>query len=126
MSSEDLLLMGAALIIAINRLYSHTGLRSIRLAYAAVQGINLSACLVLFFWKLEDIEPRLDAAIRLFLLAFVTWHMALNYRSNLRRARERQAAEVPGEAAPQLEEGGSVVSLAAGESPMISDDRQDL
>ena len=88
MESEDILLLGVALIVVLNRLYSRTGLRRQRVAYAAVQGINLGTCVVLFVYQLEGIDPRLDAGIRLFLSAFVTWHIAKNFISHGKRVRE--------------------------------------
>ena len=42
MASEDMLLLGVALIIVVNRLWAHTGLRSYRLAYALVQTASTS------------------------------------------------------------------------------------
>ena len=118
-----MLLLGVALIIVVNRLWAHTGLRSYRLAYALVQAINLSACVVLFVTRLEGIDSRLDAAIRLFLIAFVAWHVALNYIANGRRAREREqqrgdAVGSDGGALPT----GSVDTVG----PVLSDDGEDL
>ena len=93
MSSEDLLLLGVALIVAFNRLYAHTALVRVRAAYACVQGINLAACVFLFVERLDGISPRLDAGIRLFLSAFVTWHIATNYVAHGKRVREAQHQE---------------------------------
>ncbi len=88
MSSEDFLLLGVALIVVLNRLYSRTGLRHQRAAYATVQAINLGACIVLFVQHLDGVDPRLDAGIRLFLSAFVTWHIAQNFIAHGKRVRE--------------------------------------
>jgi hypothetical protein len=99
LSSEDFLILGVALIVVLNRLYAKTGLRRHRAAYATVQAINLGACIVLFVKHLEGVDPRLDAGIRLFLSAFVTWHIAQNFISHgkrlreLERERRRAAAE---------------------------------
>ena len=90
MSSEDMLLLGVALIVVLNRLYSRTGLREQRAAYAAVQAVNLGACIILFVHRLEGVDPRLDAGIRLFLSAFVTWHIAQNFVAHGKRVRERE------------------------------------
>jgi len=126
LASEDILLLGVALIIGLNRLYAHTALRSFRLAYAAIQGINLFTCILLFVCRLEDIDPRLDAAVRLFLIAFVTWHMALNYRANGRLAHARAADERSEEDDDELQGGATGVDVRAGDSVVLSDDGEDL
>jgi len=131
LESEDIVLLGVALIIVVNRLWAHTALRSIRPAYAAVQGINLVSCLLLFVWKIEGIAPRLDAAIRLFLTGFVAWHMTLNYRNHAKRmlARAHQQQAAAGEPSAQtdvLEGGAGPVSPGSGAGSVLGDDGQDL
>jgi multisubunit Na+/H+ antiporter MnhF subunit len=118
-----MLLLGVALIIVVNRLWAQTGLRSSRLAYALVQAINLSACVVLFVARLEGIDSTLDAAIRLFLLAFVAWHVALNYIANGRRAREREQQR----SAALASGGGALpVDVVANAGAVLGDDGEDL
>ncbi|MBJ96199.1 MAG: hypothetical protein CMP23_17190 [Rickettsiales bacterium] len=114
MSAEDALILGVAVIIVINRLYAHTGLRGIRQAYAAVQVMNLAACLVLFFARLDGLDARLDAGVRLFLIAFVTWHIARNYVAHARRTQARQAV------AREAQAGGDSEAEAPPREPPLS------
>ena len=119
MSPEDFLLLGVALLIVLNRLYSSTSLRHWRAAYAVVQGVNLAACVVLFVQRLEGIDPRLDAGIRLFLTAFVTWHIALNFIANGKRVREQQREQRREEAAEEASQ--DLAEIAAKDSSEDSD-----
>ena len=119
MSPEDFLLLGVALLIVLNRLYSSTSLRHWRAAYAVVQGVNLAACVVLFVQRLEGIDPRLDAGIRLFLTAFVTWHIALNFIANGKRVREQQREQRREEAAEEAAQ--DLAEIAANDSSEDSD-----
>ena len=119
MASEDVLLLGVALIVVLNRLYSHTGLRHVRLAYAGVQALNVAACIYLYVERIAGIAPRLDAGIRLFLIGFVTWHVASNFIAHgkrVRDARRNGAAAALEEEDPLDGEKGLVAGLPEDDS----------
>lgn len=109
MSAEDILILGVAGIIAINRAFTGTGLRRSAVAFAATQVLNIAACVGLYFLRLDDFPRQLDAAVRLFLTGIVTWHMVLNYQTrqgwlqNYRR-EARQNDEGLAAPTPELDE----------------------
>ena len=78
MNLEDGLIIGVALVIGLNRAFVGTALKRSRAAYVFVQAFDVGACFALFFARLFP-DPRLDYAIRVFLMLFVAWHMVQNY-----------------------------------------------
>ncbi len=100
MQPEDILLLGVAGVVAINRGFSGTALRESNAAYVVVQAINVAACVGLFFFHLDGYPARLDFWIRAFLTLFVGWQMVNNNQTRValrrralddeRRRRERQ------------------------------------
>ena len=93
MEPEDILLLGVAGVIALNRGFSGTGLRGSNAAYIAIQAVNLIACVGVFLFRLEGYPGSLDFWIRTFLTLFVGWQMVNNnqIRVVLRRARLDEA-----------------------------------
>ena len=87
MNQDDLLILGTAAVIALNRLYSDTRLVRRNEAYVGVQALNLIAAFALYFVKIEGFGARLDHVVRLFLLGVVAFHMVHNHMA-------RQAAEL--------------------------------
>jgi len=103
--AEHLLLIVASLIVA-NRAFDSTGLRLSRAAYVTVQALNLVAVVGIFISRLDIVSPKLDFAVRTFLMLFVGWHMVRNnesrrlaLRAQLEEQRSREeriaAAEAP-------------------------------
>lgn len=84
---EDVLILLVAGVVALNRGFSSTGLKSSQAAYVVIQIINLAACVLLFFFRLEDWPENFDFWIRTFLTLFVGWQMVNNnqVRVELRR-----------------------------------------
>lgn len=84
---EDVLILLVAGVVALNRGFSSTGLKSSRAAYVVIQLANLAACGLLFFFRLEDWPENFDFWIRTFLTLFVGWQMVNNnqVRVELRR-----------------------------------------
>ncbi len=109
------LLLGVASLIVANRAFDSTGLRLSRAAYATVQVLNLLAVVGIFVSRLDIVSPKLDFAVRTFLMLFVGWHMVRNnesrrlaLRAQLDEQRSRDertaAAEVlPAESPPGSE-----------------------
>ena len=95
MGLEDGLIVGVALVIALNRVFLGTGLVRSRPAYVFVQAFDVGACIALWFAHIFP-EPRLDLAVRGFLMLFVAWHMVQNSaaRVALRRPTTREADEL--------------------------------
>ena len=112
MQPEDILLLGVAAVVALNRGFSGTGLRDSTTAYVIVQIIDLMACAALFFFRMEGFPPQLDFWVRTFLTLFVGWQMVNNNQLRVtrrrrdqievRRARERERllAEIHAQADP--------------------------
>ncbi len=86
MGFEDGLLIGVALVIALNRLFVGTRLLRSRPAYVFVQAFNVGAVVALYFARLFP-DFRLDYAVRGFLMLFVAWHMVQNF--SMRAAVQR-------------------------------------
>ncbi len=78
MGFEDGLLIGVALVIALNRMFVGTRLVKSRAAYVFVQAFDVGAVVALFFARLFP-DFRLDYAVRGFLMLFVAWHMVQNF-----------------------------------------------
>ncbi len=95
MGFEDGLLIGVALVIALNRLFVGTRLLRSRAAYVFVQAFNVGAVVALFFARLFP-DIRLDYAVRGFLMLFVAWHMVQNFtmRAAVRRATSDEDLEL--------------------------------
>ena len=102
MAPEDALILGVALIIVLNRVFTSTSLKLLRPAYAGIQVFNLVTMAVLLRFRLEGYPPKLELSIRVFLMFFVAWHMvlanqsrarALRLRVDERRERERMGEE---------------------------------
>lgn len=109
---EDLLILGVALIIVLNRGFTATGLKLLRSAYVALQLINFSTMILLFQFRLEGYPGKLDRAIRVFLMFFVAWQMvqanqsrAAALRSGIEEEREKERkAQERADRMAQLEE----------------------
>ncbi|MCO4770556.1 MAG: hypothetical protein KDA24_11050 [Deltaproteobacteria bacterium] len=95
MEFEDGLIIGVALVIGLNRAFIGTALKRSRAAYVFIQAFDVGACFALFFARVFP-DPRLDYAIRVFLMLFVAWHMVQNYimRAALRAPTPREAEEL--------------------------------
>ncbi len=95
MQFEDGLIIGVALVIGLNRAFIGTGLKHSRAAYVFVQAFDVGACFALFFATIFP-DPRLDYAIRVFLMLFVAWHMVQNSiaRSALRAPTSAEQEEL--------------------------------
>lgn len=78
MELEDGLLIGVALVIALNRIFVGSRLVHSRPAYVFVQAFDVGAVVALFFARLF-LDFRLDYAVRGFLMLFVAWHMVQNF-----------------------------------------------
>ncbi len=89
LAPEDVLLLGIALIIVLNRVYTSTALRLNRPAYVVMQVVNLSAVVSLFFFRLEGFPGKLDRSVRVFLMFFVAFHMVLASQSRAKALRSR-------------------------------------
>ncbi len=85
---EDALILGVALIIVLNRAFTSTALKLRRPAYVAVQSFNLVTMAVLLQFRLDGYPPKLDHAIRVFLMFFVAWHMVLANQSRAAALRK--------------------------------------
>ncbi len=92
MQPEDILLLGVAGVVALNRGFSGTGLRESNAAYVLIQAVNVAAAVSLYFFHLEGFPAQLDFWVRAFLTLFVGWQMVNNnqVRVALRRARSDQ------------------------------------
>ena len=100
MQSEDFLLIGTALVVVCNRAFTATNLALSRPAYVVLQVVNLSAVVALSVFRLEGYPPKLDLAVRVFLMLFVAWHMVtasqgrtkarLDARDESRRVEDKQ------------------------------------
>lgn len=109
---EDLLILGVALIIVLNRSFTATGLKLFRSAYVGLQVINFTTMILLFQFRLDGFPARLDRAIRVFLMFFVAWQMvqanqsrALALRAGIEENREKdRKAQERAERMAQLEE----------------------
>ncbi len=88
LASEHLILLVAAVII-VNRGFDSTGLKLNRAAYVVVQAFDFAMVVVLFTARLSELQGKADITIRLFLMAFVCWHMVRNNQSRTRALRER-------------------------------------
>ncbi len=95
MGFEDGLLIGVALVIALNRAFVGTRLLKSRAAYVFVQAFNVGAVIALFFARLFP-DVRLDYAVRGFLMLFVAWHMVQNFtmRAAVRRPTSDEDEEL--------------------------------
>jgi hypothetical protein len=95
MGFEDGLLIGVALVIALNRLFVGTRLLRSRAAYVFVQAFNVGAVIALYFARLFP-DFRLDYAVRGFLMLFVAWHMVQNFtmRAAIRRPTSAEDEEL--------------------------------
>lgn len=93
MQPEDILLLGVAGVVALNRGFSGTGLRDSNGAYVIIQTINIAACVGMFVFRLDGYPAQLDFWVRTFLTLFVGWQMVNNNRIRvaLRRGRHEQA-----------------------------------
>ena len=74
---EDLMILGVALIIVLNRAFVSTPLKLRRPAYVVIQLFNLATMGVLLSVRLEGYPPKLEGSVRVFLMFFVAWHMVL-------------------------------------------------
>lgn len=96
MAPEHLIFL-VAVIIVVHRAFEATGLKLSRAAYAGTQALSVAALLVVFASRIEELPPRGDYTVRLFLMGFVGWHMVqANHARNraLRKAAdERREAE---------------------------------
>jgi ABC-type uncharacterized transport system permease subunit len=95
MGLEDGLLIGVALVIALNRMFVGTRLLESRAAYVFVQAFNVGAAVALFFARLFP-DFRLDYAVRGFLMLFVAWHMVQNFvmRAAIRRPTDEETSQL--------------------------------
>ncbi len=89
LAPEDILLLGIAVIIVLNRTYTSTGLRLNRPAYVVMQVVNLSAVVSLFFFRLDGFPVKLDLSVRVFLMFFVAFHMVLASQSRAKALRSQ-------------------------------------
>ena len=89
MASEHLILLVAAVII-LNRGFDSTGLKLNRAAYVVTQLFDLAMVVVLFLGRLSELPIKADYTIRLFLMAFVVWHMVRNSQSRTKALRLRE------------------------------------
>jgi len=103
MEFEDGLILGVAAVIAVNKAFISTGLKHSRPLYVFVQAFDVGAVVMLFFARVFP-EPRLDYAIRVFLMLFVAWHMVLNSqtRAAIRAPTPKEQTELD-EARAELE-----------------------
>ena len=92
---EDLMILGVALIIVLNRAFVSTPLKLRRPAYVVIQLFNLATMGVLLSVRLEGYPPKLEGSVRVFLMFFVAWHMVLanQGRAQALRRRVEQARE---------------------------------
>lgn len=86
---EDALILGVALIIVLNRVFTSTSLKLRRPAYAIIQLFNLVTMVVLLNFELTGYPPKLELSIRVFLMFFVAWHMVLANQSRATALRAR-------------------------------------
>ena len=142
MNLEDGLIIGVALVIGLNRAYVGTALKRSRAAYVFVQAFDVGACFALFFARIFP-EPRLDYAIRVFLMLFVAWHMVQNYLTlnamraptpreqlELEEARKQIEAEIARERAEEEEarkasktgDGADEPTALSGSEPQAGDE----
>ncbi len=77
LQSEDVLILGAALIMVLNRTFTGTSLKLRRPAYVALQIVNLATVAALLRFRLEGYPAQLDLSVRVFLMFVVAWHMVL-------------------------------------------------
>ncbi len=125
MASEHLILLVAAVIVA-NRGFDSTGLKLNRIAYVVVQAFDFAMVVVLFMGRLSELDGKADVTIRLFLMAFVCWHMVRNNQSRSKALRDRledqreqekrKAAKAAAEAEAQNATGEDDGSTMRGES----------
>ena len=92
MEFEDGLLIGVVLVIAANRVFTDTGVKHSRAVYVFVQAFDVGACIALFFSTMFP-DPRLDYAVRGFLMLFVAFHMVKNSALRAALARAEQAPD---------------------------------
>jgi hypothetical protein len=109
--SQDIIILGVAGVIALNRGFSGTGLRDSTPAYVVIQTINVAVCLALFWFRIEGFPADLDFSVRIFLTLFVGWQMVNNNRVRVvlnhkrreaalrRRDRQRRMDAIHAEAA---------------------------
>lgn len=110
--SSDTLLFGVVIAIGVNRVFQASGARLSRLAYVAVQAVNMGFVIGLWTFRVPELVsvPRAELGIRLFLMCFVSWHMVRN--SQARTLAIRQAEEAARFVAERRER---MDSFAAGE-----------
>ncbi len=89
LAAEHLILLVAAVIV-VNRAFDSTGLKRNRHAYAVVQVFDLSMVVVLFVSRMNELPPKADFAIRVFLMLFVAWHMVRNNQARIAALRGDQ------------------------------------
>ena len=114
MASEHLILLVAAVIV-LNRGFDSTGLKSNRVAYVVTQAFDLSMVVVLFIGRLSELPIKADYTIRLFLMAFVVWHMVRNSQTRTRALRERLEARREAEERRAAREAAEEAQKATGE-----------
>ena len=88
MASEHLILIVAALIV-VNRGFDSTGLKTNVVAFVLTQLFDLAMVIVLFVGRIPELPTKADYTIRLFLMAFVAWHMVRNYQTRTGALRRR-------------------------------------
>ena len=125
MASEHLILLVAAVIV-LNRGFDSTGLKLNRIAYVLTQLFDVAMVVVLFMGRLGELPVKADYTIRLFLMAFVVWHMVRNNQSRTkalrdrledqREAEQRKAARAAAEAEAQNVTGEANGSVITGDS----------
>lgn len=89
LASEDVLILGVAFVIVLNRAFTSTALRLSRAAYVVIQLFNLSAVLALFWFRLDGFPGNLDRSVRVFLMFFVAFHMVLANQGRAKALRAR-------------------------------------
>jgi len=117
--STDMLLFGVVIAIGVNRVFQASGARLSRVAYVAVQAINMGFVIGLWTFRVPEFDsvPRAELGIRLFLMCFVAWHMVRN--SQARTVAIRQAQEAANFVAERRERMDAFAEAQAAESSAI-------
>ena len=115
--STDTLLFGVVIAIGVNRVFQASGARLSRVAYVAVQAVNMGFVIGLWTFRVPELwsVPRAELGIRLFLMCFVAWHMVRN--SQARTLAIRQAEEAALFVAERRERMESFAAGQSAESP---------